>query len=292
MSDTKPVFRFAPSPNGYLHLGHALSALVTADMAERYNGRFLLRLEDIDIDRCRPDYERQILDDLAWLGLNWEEPVRRQSDHLDSYAQGLHALRKLGVLYPCCATRREISEAAKSSGVLPYPTDPDGAPLYPGRHKVLPRDIEETRRHQGDKFALRLDMERALAVARDIDGNLSFRSLNEQGDISIVEAFPERWGDALVARKDVQTSYHLSVVMDDALQWVTHVTRGEDLLAATDLHRLLQVLLRLPAPIYHHHRLVLDDSGRKLSKSHADKSLKSLREDGASPEDIRRLVGF
>jgi glutamyl-Q tRNA(Asp) synthetase len=281
MSD-RPVFRFAPSPNGELHLGHAFSALVTHDMARAHGGRFLLRIEDIDRDRCR-----QLRDDLAWLGLEWEEPVRRQSAHFDAYAEALARLDAMGLLYPCFATRREIAEAVAAKGA-PHPVDPEGAPLYPGLCKGLSDDEAAARKARGEPFALRLDMETALRRAREIHPDpLKFTEQEAAGETCTVTADPARWGDVIVARKEVPTSYHLSVVVDDAVQGITHVTRGMDLYAATDLHRLLQVLLALPEPTYHHHALVVDTEGRKLSKSDRDTSLASLRARGFSRGDIR-----
>ncbi len=287
MSDL--IFRFAPSPNGHLHLGHALSALVTYEMAMDAGARFLLRIEDIDIARCRPEYEAQMLEDLAWLGLEWETPVRRQSEHFRTYEQALNTLAQMGLLYPCFASRKEIAAEAVSGKA-----DPDGAPLYPGLHKQLSDGDVQRRKQAGEPFALRLDMENALAAAHRMSpGPLTFREM-ERGASKpeIVSAEPARWGDAIIARKDVPTSYHLSVVVDDALQGVTHVTRGRDLYAATDIHRLLQVLLGLPEPVYHHHSLLTDEAGRKLSKSHKDKSLKSLRAEGTTVADIRKMVAF
>ena len=285
MSDR--IFRFAPSPNGQLHLGHAFSALVTYDMAREAGGRFLLRIEDIDTARCLPEHEVQMLDDLAWLGLEWEMPVRRQSEHFDTYRASLAKLGEMGLLYPCFASRREIAAHA-----LPGLTDPDGAPLYPGLDKGLSREDIARRKQSGDPFALRLDMEKALAMARDMSADaLTFQETSRGMDrIETIPVEPRRWGDTVIARKGVPTSYHLSVVVDDALQGITHVTRGRDLYAATDIHRLLQVLLGLPQPLYHHHPLLRDSDGRKLSKSHRDRSLKSLRDSGATPRDIRKLV--
>lgn len=283
-----PVFRFAPSPTGALHLGHAYSALITRDMAREANGRLLLRIEDIDPGRCRPEYELAILDDLAWLGLEWEEPVRRQSEHLGFYADHTARLEAMGLLYPCFASRREIAEAADANKV-----DPDGAPLYPGLHKGMLKDEIARRKQTGEPFTLRLDMRKALAMVRELHpGPITFTKLDRDGNPRAVPATPERWGDVVIARKDTPTSYHLSVVADDALQGVTNVTRGMDLFAATDLHRLLQVLLGLPEPRYHHHPLLTDELGRKLSKSHRDKSLASLRAEGATPDDIRRMAGL
>lgn len=287
----RPVFRFAPSPNGELHLGHAWSALVTHDAARAAGGRFLLRIEDIDITRCRREFEMQILDDLAWLGLTWEESVRRQSEHFDSYAEALEKLGDMGLLYPCFATRKEIADAV-IAGRKPYPLDPEGTPLYPGLCKALGAEEIRTRKAKGEPFALRLDMDRAVAVAHEKCGGtaLTFTEIAASGTKCVIAADPARWGDAVIARKDVPTSYHLAVVVDDAHQGVTHVTRGRDLYAATDLQRLLQVLLGLPEPLYHHHRLVTDDRGRKLSKSHKDQSLAALRKQGLTPAEIRHLA--
>ena len=285
----RSIFRFAPSPNGALHLGHALSAFVTHDMAHETGGRFLLRIEDIDTTRCRPEYEAQMLDDLAWLGLTWEEPVRRQSQHFETYKQALGKLEAMGLLYPCFASRKEIAGRA----IMGH-NDPDGAPIYPGLHKGLSSAEIDARKDAGEAFALRLHMDKAIEMARTMSaGPLSFRELDPvSGEIETRAAKPARWGDAVIARKDVPTSYHLAVVVDDAGQDVTHVTRGQDLYAATGIHRLLQVLLALPEPLYHHHALLHDEAGRKLSKSHKDKALASLRDEGATPEDIRRMAGI
>lgn len=287
----QPVFRFAPSPNGELHLGHAFSALVTHDMARASGGRFLLRIEDIDTGRSRPEYEAQIRDDLAWLGLSWEEPVRRQSEHFADYAAAVAKLDAMGLLYPCFASRKEIADALADAGG-PHALDPEGAALYPGLHKGMAASEAAVRKAAGEPFALRIDMDKALAAAHEKNAlPLSFTETDDGGGAPVrTQASPARWGDTVIARKDVPTSYHLSVVVDDALQGVTHVTRGRDLYAATDIQRLLQVLLELPEPLYHHHRLVTDGEGRKLSKSHRDKSLAALRRDGATPREIRRLA--
>jgi glutamyl-Q tRNA(Asp) synthetase len=283
-----PVFRFAPSPNGPLHLGHALSALIGSDMAERARGRFLVRIEDIDVARCREEHVAGIFEDLVWLGVPWEEPVLRQSQHFGTYMQAAQWLEAQGLLYPCFASRSEIEAAASG------PVDPDGAPLYPGLHKGLPRDEIEARMENGERFALRIDMSRALTRASERLGGapLTFTELDEQGRERVIDAEPERWGDAVILRKDVPASYHLAVVVDDARQGVTHVTRGRDLYAATGLHRLLQVLLGLSEPLYHHHRLLIDADGRKLAKSAGDTGLAALRAAGASAADVRRLVGL
>jgi len=288
MRDPRPVFRFAPSPNGELHLGHALSALIGYEQAQRAGGRFLLRIEDIDQGRSREAFVAGILEDLRWLGIGWEEPVAFQSQRFDAYGAAAARLGAMGLLYPCFATRSEIEAAA--SGAL----DPDGAPLYPGLWKGRAVAEIELQKGAGTPCALRIDMAaaRRLAAARLHGSPLTFTETGEDAAGRAVAAAPEWWGDAVIVRKDVPTSYNLAVVVDDAWQGVTHVTRGLDLFAATDLHRLLQVLLELPAPIYHHHRLIMDASGRKLSKSARDTSLKSLRERGMTKADVRRLVGL
>lgn len=287
----RPAFRFAPSPNGELHLGHALSALVGFEGARRSGGRFLLRIEDIDITRCREEHVSQIFEDLAWLGLAWEQPVLRQSQHFGIYRAAAERLRAEGLLYPCFATRSEIAAAATNA---PQATDPDGAPLYPGLSKGMPRETAEARIKAGEPYALRLDMARAIeTVKMRLAGRpLTFTEIAEDGRRQIVEAKPERWGDAVILRKDVPASYHLAVVVDDDRQGITHVTRGQDLYAATDLHRLLQVLLGLREPVYHHHRLIVDGEGRKLAKSSRDTSIASLRRAGLGPEHVRALTGY
>jgi glutamyl-Q tRNA(Asp) synthetase len=286
------VLRFAPSPNGELHLGHAYSALFTQAMAQRLGGRFLLRIENTDLTRYRPEFEAGILEDLAWLGIAWEEPVRRQSDHLGDYAATLDELRALGLLYPCFASRKEIAEAADRAEP-PLGRDPDGSPLYPGLYRDAdPAEVAQ-RIAAGESYAVRLDMKKALALAlRRNGGPLSFESFDEDGKRSRVEVYPARWGDVVLSGKDRPATYHLAVVTDDALQGVTHVTRGMDLYAATDVHRLLQVLLGLPAPLYCHHRLIVDPAGRKLAKSHRDKSLRALRAEGMTAADLKRQLGF
>jgi glutamyl-Q tRNA(Asp) synthetase len=275
-----PVFRFAPSPNGYLHLGHALSALLNAELAAKAGGRLLLRIEDIDRARCRPDYEQAIYEDLAWLGVTWEQPVRRQSEHLADYRAALDKLAEQGLVYPSFDSRAEI--AAQAAG-----RDPDGAPLYAGAAKALSAAERARRIGAGEPYALRLDMAAALAQV----GQLTW---DEAGYTVAANpaANPGIWGDVVLARKDTPTSYHLSVVVDDALQGVTHVVRGRDLYESTAVHRLLQALLGLPAPAYRHHRLILDAGGRKLSKSTRSTALRELRAGGASPADIRAMIGL
>ena len=273
----QPVFRFAPSPNGLLHLGHARSALLNFDMARQSSGRFLLRIEDIDRARCRPEHEAAMLRDLEWLGLEWEQPVRRQSEHFGCYSRALARLAASGLTYCCTCTRAQIASAV--AGQPDWPRDPDGAPHYPGTCR-------------GDGMvaapaARRLDMGKALAP---LPCGLSWTELGG-GTPRLVPAEPQRWGDVVLARKDVPTSYHLSVVVDDALQGVTDVVRGADLFEATAIHRLLQHLLELPGPRYLHHALMMDEAGRKLSKSLASRSLASLRASGVTPEQVRMMAG-
>jgi glutamyl-Q tRNA(Asp) synthetase len=286
-------FRFAPSPNGRLHLGHAYSALFNARLAARMGGRFLLRIEDIDVTRCRPALEAAIYEDLAWLGLSWEEPVRRQSEHFREYAAAREALSRRGLAYPCFCSRKDIATAVtrleRETGA-PWPRDPDGAPLYPGTCRDLAGEVVERRIAAGEPHAWRLHSERALAAAPAPLSYLRFEP--GSGGEAVVPVQPRRWGDAVIARKEIPTSYHLSVVLDDALQGVTHVVRGQDLEAATDLHRLLQALLELPVPRYHHHPLIRDEAGGKLSKSLLSESLADLRARGITAAQVRRQLGL
>ena len=288
----QPVFRFAPSPNGYLHLGHAYSALLNFDLAREAGGRLLLRIEDIDRERCRPEFEAAIYEDLAWLGLTWEQPVRRQSDHLDAYREALSRLEADGLIYPTFESRAEIARlvAARDAAGSPWPRDPDGAPLYPGRREDLPAGERKRRVAAGEPHALRLDMRAAIERA----GPLTWieKGAGPSGETGIVPAAPAAWGDVILARKDTPTSYHLAVVVDDALQAVSDVVRGQDLFWSTSVHRLLQALLDLPMPRYRHHRLILDAKGRKLSKSTHATGLRELRAPGATAHDIRRMVGL
>ena len=339
-----PVFRFAPSPNGYLHLGHALSAFLNADMARAAGGRLLLRIEDIDATRCRPEYEAAIYEDLRWLGLAWEEPVRRQSQYLERYRAALHKLEALGLVYPSFESRAEIAAlVAEREAHGAWPRDPDGAPRYPGAAKSMSAAERARRIASGAPYALRLDMTAAIArissftsplegeVAHPRDGedkreggvqHAGWERLNTplpipppqggreeitvrdrsltfietgsgpSGETGAVAADPAAWGDVILARKDVPTSYHLAVVVNDAAQGVTDVVRGRDLFHATSVHRLLQMLLGLAEPRYHHHRLLLDAGGRKLSKSTEATGLRELRARGVTPRDIRRLAGL
>ena len=287
LSDT--VTRFAPSPNGLLHAGHALSAIIAHDTARQRGGRFLLRIEDIDITRARPEFAAAIVEDLGWLGLSWEEPVLVQSQHFPEYLAAADRLIAQGLLYPCFASRADIAAAAD-----PARTDPDGAPLYPGLWKNADAAAVAERIGNGETPALRLDMQAALqAVSHKLSGApLTFTEIDADGTPRQIVADPARWGDAVIVRKDVPASYHLAVVVDDARQGVTLVTRGADLFAATDLHRMLQVLLDVAEPRYSHHRLICWSDGRKLSKSNGDMGLRALRAEGANAADVRRAIGL
>jgi glutamyl-Q tRNA(Asp) synthetase len=288
----RPVFRFAPSPNGYLHLGHAFSALLNFDLARRSGGRLLLRIEDIDATRCRPEFEAAIYQDLEWLGISWETPVRRQSEHFSRYREAMEKLSTQGLVYPAFESRAEIARlVAERETVSPWPRDPDGAPLYPGMAKSLTADACRRLIDQGLPYALRLDMTKACAQASP-DLNWIEHGEGPGGETGNVAARPKAWGDVILARKETPTSYHLSVVIDDALQGVTDVVRGQDLFWSTSVHRLLQSLLGIPQPSYRHHRLIPDDAGQKLSKSTSATALRELRNHGATPMDICRLVGF
>lgn len=286
-----PVFRFAPSPNGFLHLGHARSALLNADLARQASGRLLLRIEDIDATRCRPEYERAIFEDLGWLGIVWEQPVRRQSEHLRLYRETIERLTLEGLLYPAFESRADVARmVGEKEGAGVWPRDPDGAAIYPGAAKELSREERGRRIQSGAPYSLRLDM--AAAIART--GALAWieQGIGPDGEAGEVAARPEQWGDVILARKDTPTSYHLSVVLDDALQGVTRVVRGQDLFWATGVHRLLQALLGLPQPVYRHHGLVLDEAGQKLSKSTRATALRELRASGVTPAEVRRLAGL
>jgi glutamyl-Q tRNA(Asp) synthetase len=289
------ILRFAPSPNGYLHLGHAYSALLNHDMARERGGRLLLRIEDIDATRSRPEYETAIYEDLTWLGVTWERPVRRQSAHFGDYQAAIAKLNAQGLLYPSFESRSEIAalvaerERHGPSGSH-WPRDPDGAPIYPGRARKLSPAERERRIAAGEPYALRLATDAAVARA----GVLTWTEtgLGPQGQTGRVTAAPQIWGDVVLARKEIPTSYHLAVTVDDALQSASDIVRGRDLFWSTSIHRLLQALLGLPEPNYHHHKLILDSDGNKLSKSAQAKSLRELRAEGAGATDIRRMVGL
>jgi glutamyl-Q tRNA(Asp) synthetase len=279
------ITRFAPSPTGGLHLGHAYSALFAHDAARRAGGRaggrFLLRIEDIDRGRCRPEFAAAILRDLEWLGLEWERPVRVQSEHFDDYRAALDRLEGMGLLYPCFCTRKDIAREVEGAGHAPH--GPDG-PLYPGHCRALSEAERRERMAAGQAFALRLDTAEAIRRA----GSLVWHD-REAGEQA---ARPELFGDVVLARKDTPASYHLAVTVDDALQGVTLVTRGRDLFEATHVHRLLQALLDLPVPDHHHHRLLTDDRGRRYAKRDRALTLAALRGAGRTPAEVRALAGF
>lgn len=262
------VTRFAPSPTGALHLGHARAALFAWDAARGEDGTFLVRIEDIDPTRCRREHEAAILEDLAWLGLSWPEPVRRQSEHLDDYRGALARLDALRVLYPCACTRGAIRAEIARSGAAPH----GASGAYPGTCRALRRD-------RGGDHALRLDVAKALALT----GPLTWRDRGR----GVVAAQPQALGDVVLARKETPTSYHLAVTVDDARQGVTLVTRGDDLFDSTHVHRLLQALLGLPVPEWHHHALATDDAGRRLAKREGAPTIRALREAGVSAEEVR-----
>lgn len=285
-----PVFRFAPSPNGRLHLGHALSALRNEAEARRLGGRLLLRIEDIDAERSRPAFEAAIIADLDWLGIRFDDVVRRQSEHMADYHAALGVLRGRGLIYACRCSRGDIRSAWAASG-LEVRHDPDGAPLYPGTCRPALGEAGLGRPDVDVETVLswRLDMASALdAVAPDA----GYQLFAQDRPVTMCPIRPERWGDVVLARKHTPTSYHLSVVVDDALQGVTHVVRGRDLEAATDIHIVLQKLLGLPTPQYQFHDLVLDEQGQKLAKSRNAPALSDLREAGITPADVRRQLGF
>lgn len=276
--------RFAPSPTGLLHLGHAYSALHAASFVDGFDGgRFLVRIEDIDRSRCRPEFEAAILDDLAWLGLTWERPVRRQSDNMDDYRAALDRLETMGLLYKCFHSRKELDEALSAPHNRPM-TGPDG-PAVTGTDALMPEDERARREAAGEPYALRLRMTEAVRRA----GPLTWRD-RTHGEQA---ARPELFGDVVLARKDAATSYHLAVTVDDALQGVTLVTRGEDLFQATHVHRVLQALLDLPVPGYAHHPLLVDpETGRRFAKRDRSLTLKALRDSGVTAAEVRERVGF
>ena len=266
------VTRFAPSPTGLLHAGHAWSALFAYESAKKEGGRFLLRIEDIDFTRCRREFETALMEDLAWLGITWDQPVRRQSDHLADYSLAVQRLQSMNLLYPCFCTRRDIQREIEQAGGAPHGFE---GPLYPGICRRLSEDERQARMSSGEQFALRLDLQRAL---EHVGHELEWIDLAA----GTQKAQPELLGDVVLVRKDIGSSYHLAVVHDDALQGVTRITRGMDLFEATHLHRLLQALLDLPTPEYHHHSLIVDSDGRRLAKRDNAPTIRSLREQGVS----------
>lgn len=281
---TRNATRFAPSPTGHLHLGHAYSALLAWDAAQAGDWRYILRIEDIDQGRCRPEFTKAIYEDLAWLGLTWETPVRVQSDHMADYQAALDRLKKMGLLYPCFCTRKEIQAEIAAIGAAPHLTKGPDGPVYPGTCRVLSASVRQDRIDAGDSYALRLDM----SAATEKTGALDWHDMDDGPR----PATPEIFGDVVLARKDTPTSYHLSVTVDDALQEITHVIRGRDLEAATHIHRLLQALLDLPTPVYRHHGLLTGPDGKRYAKRDKSLTLLALREAGKSPGNIRELVGL
>ncbi|OQM75469.1 tRNA glutamyl-Q(34) synthetase GluQRS [Manganibacter manganicus] len=285
------TFRFAPSPNGELHLGHAHSVLLNRKLADAFAGRMLLRMEDIDTTRCTPAFKTGILRDLAWLGVAWEGKVRRQSEHFGNYEAVLHRLIDEELVYPAFMSRGEIRAfiAESGGGGRDWPRDPDGVPLYPRADKTLSTQERKRRIAHGLPFAWRLDVDAAM---QRIAAPLTWLEYDDEAlsGTHRVEARPQDWGDVIVARREIPTSYHLAVVVDDALQQITHVVRGSDLYSATAVQRVLQKLLGLPEPAYFHHRLILDAEGRKLSKSAGDTGIAALRNAGVTPETVRRMA--
>ena len=286
------VTRFAPSPTGFLHLGHAFAALIASEKAAEAGGRFLVRIEDIDRSRGRPEFERAIFDDLSWLGLSWEEPVRRQSQHFHDYAAALAKLDGAGLLYPCFCTRKDIAAEIARAGIAPELSDlsPDG-PVYPGTCRSLSDEDRQAQIASEAPYALRLDVAKASAL---VGAPIVFQETGAgpQGQSGTQVAHPERLGDVVLGRKDFPASYHLAVVIDDYLQGITLVTRGNDLFGATHIQRLVQELLRYPAPTYLHHRLILDADGRKFSKRNQAVALASLRASGATRSMVRGMIGL
>ena len=283
----QPILRFAPSPTGNLHLGHALSALINQRLARQLGGHMLVRIEDTDRSRVRQEFIEGILRDLKWLGVTWQEPVIHQSEYFDVYCQFGRRLKDLGLIYPCFATRAEIAMAVSDGSGA---TDPSGAPIYPGLYRDADPSNVRDRLANSDPHALRLNMAKALQLASDrsAGAGIAYTAFDADGSRRSVTCHPQRWGDVVIIRKDGWPSYHLASVVDDARNGITHIVRGQDLESATDIHRLLQVILDLPEPQYHHHELVLDKSGRKLSKSERDVSLKWLRESGGTVDEVHK----
>lgn len=290
------VERFAPSPTGYLHLGHAFSALTAFEAAQKVGGRFLVRIEDIDTTRSRPEYEAAIFEDISWLGIEWERPVLRQVERFDAYRAALDDLKSRGLIYPCFCTRKEVTSALTAPHHVGGEFGPDG-PAYPGTCKGL---AENAAWMAQKPYALRLDMRKAIASVggAGIVKKLSFKELGNgskaaKKKINLDPGYLiDACGDIVLARKETPASYHLSVVLDDAFQEVTHVTRGQDLFAATSIHRLLQALFGRPTPVYRHHRLIEDASGKRLAKRDDARAIRALREEGATAQDVRELIGM
>ncbi len=279
------ITRFAPSPTGLLHPGHAFSALsawqVFCESGDA-DKRFLLRIEDIDFNRCREEYETKLLEDLEWLGIRWETPVRRQSEHLSEYQQVAEDLRERELVYPCFCTRKDVLREIERAGGAPHGSE---GPVYPGTCRRLSQDEQQSKIDRGVSYALRLDLEKSLA---EIGRDLTWEDLAA----GTIAAKPELLGDAVVVRKDIGTSYHLAVVFDDAQQGVTHITRGLDLFESTHLHRVLQEILGYDEPVYFHHDLIRDEAGKRLAKRDESETLQSWRESGLSAADVRSRLGF
>jgi glutamyl-Q tRNA(Asp) synthetase len=288
----QPTFRFAPSPNGHLHLGHAYSALLNLKMARNHGGKCLLRIEDIDTQRCTPELELQMLNDLEWIGFEWDEEPRRQSRHFEEYREALKELDAQNLVYPSFLSRSEIKKLIRTRETAhgEWPRDPDGSPLYPG----LERHLQEPERNrlmaESKDFALRLDMEK---TTQEIGTSITWTEISQDGkSTSEIERAPRLWGDVVLARKDLPVSYHLCCTLDDELQNITHVVRGKDLFEASSVQGLIRKLLGFKSPCYHHHDLILDEEGKKLSKSLKHKSLLEMRASGLNPSDIRRDLGL
>lgn len=281
----KIVTRFAPSPSGRLHLGHAYSALRAWDFACARGGEFILRIEDIDFNRCRREFEDLLKEDLAWLGLKWAEPTRRQSDHLADFRAAASRLSELGVLYPCFCTRKEILAEIARAGTAPHGSE---GPVYPGICRNLSPEDRAARIAAGQDFAMRLDLGRAL---ENTGPDLKWMDL-ENGEITIQEEDWAQLGDVVLVRKDIETSYHVAVVVDDALQSVSHIVRGRDLFESTHIHVLLQKLLGLPQPTYLHHELIKDQDGKRLAKRDESETLSALRARGMTVAEIRARLGL
>lgn len=295
----KPVFRFAPSPNGRLHLGHAYSALLNQKMAREVGGKLLLRIEDTDLGRCTEKLEAQMLEDLKWLGLEWDETPLRQSENIEHYQTYIDVLADEGLTYPAFMSRKQIQEIAAigEEHGKPWPRDPDGALIYPCDDRQMPLEDREKKIEKGDAFAIRLNMKAAVSLLGKSlnwteEGSLDFLTEKVTVDGNQINADPQAWGDVVLSRKDAPASYHLASVVDDAHQGVTHIVRGRDLFWSTSVHRLLQELLGFQVPEYFHHDLILDEDERKLSKSRSDTSLAELRATGVTPSDIRKMVGL
>lgn len=295
---SQPIFRFAPSPNGRLHLGHAYSALLNQHMARELDGKLLLRIEDTDLVRCTPALEQRMLEDLSWLGIEWDEEPIRQSDNISTYEDIIDTLSDKGLVYPAFMSRSQIKTAIareREKGIK-WPIDPDGSPLFPDYDRNLSQDERQSRIKSGDAYALRLDIEKALQFTNK---ELPWKKLNwiencegPNAEFGEIIADPSAWGDIILSRKDTPASYHLACVVDDAMQNITHIVRGRDLFWSTSIHLLLQQLLGFPTPQYHHHDLILDVHNKKLSKSNNDTSIAQLRETGTTVHDIKKMIGL